>query len=145
MSALPVIEPFVESAPVARPLPRLPEPIIIELPRTRTRRQPVRKVKTQKRASAIIGHAVGFVLVTGITFSSLSLVGQVMVEKARRDGIRASQRALTASREIATLREEVQDLSSSQSINDWATANGFVPTDAAPKAAGVNQVVALNR
>lgn len=145
MSALPVIEPVVEPSPISRPLPRIPAPIIIELPRTRTHRQPVRRVKTQKRVSSLVAQTVSFVLVTGIAFSTCSLMGQVMVEKARRDGIRASDRARSASRDIAALRQDVQDLSSSQSIDGWATSNGFVPTDSAPKTPGVSQIVALNR
>lgn len=144
MSALPVIEPVVEPSPISRPLPRLPAPIIIELPRTRIQRQPVRRVKTQKRVSALVAQTASFLVVAGLAFSTCSLVGQVMVEKARRDGIRASDRARIASRDIAALREDVQDLSSSQSIDDWATANGFVPTDSAPKTVGVTQIVALN-
>ena len=145
MSALPVIEPVVEPSPISRPLPRLPAPIIIELPRTKIQRQPVRRVKAQRRVSALVGQTVSFVVVAGIAFSTFSLMGQVMVEKARRDGIRASERALSASRDIAALRQDVQDLSSSQSIDDWATSNGFVPTDSAPKTPGVTQIVALNR
>src|SRR5256885_13193933 len=100
MSALPVIEPFVEPAPVTRTrpstrtttrtLPRFPEPIIIELPRTKTRRGRVKKVETQRRVSTVVGQIASFAVVTGIAFSTLSLAGQVMVEKARRDGIRAS-------------------------------------------------------
>ena len=145
MSALPVIEPVVEPSPISRPLPRLPAPIIIELPRTKIQRQPIRRVKTQKRVSALVAQSASFVVVTGIVFSTFSLMGQVMVEKARRDGIRASERARSASRDIAALRQDVQNLSSSQSIDDWATSNGFVPTDAAPKASGVTQNVTRNR
>lgn len=146
MSALPVIEPIVEPAPrtrtAPRTLPRFPEPIIIELPRTKTRRGKVRKTQT-KRASTIVGQAVSFVLVTGVAFSSLSLAGQVMVEKARRDGIRATARARQSSRDIAAIRADVQELTSSRSIDEWAAANGFIPTESAPKAIGVVQIAAL--
>ena len=98
MSALPVIEPFVEPAPsrpASRPrtLPRVPEPVIIELPIKRIQRGRVKQSQTQKRVSTIAGQLVGFTVITGIAFASFSLAGQVMVEKARRDGIRANARA----------------------------------------------------
>ena len=83
---------------------------------------------------------MGFLGVTAVAFSAFSLAGQVMVEKARREGISATARAQSSARDIADLRAEVQDLSSSKSIDDWATANGFVPTESAPKATGVVQV-----
>ena len=146
MSALPVIEPFVEPAPVrARQRPQIHEPIIIELPRTRNHRTPAKKVKAQKRTSVWIMNTASFFAVSAITFGALSLGGQVMVEKARRDGIRANKQARDASRDIATLRGSVQDLTSSQSIQQWAATNGFVPIEASPKASGVRQLVAFNR
>jgi len=148
MSALPVIEPFVEPAPrtrtAPRTLPRLPEPIIIELPIKRTQRGRVKPSETQKHVSTVLGQIVGFCIVTGLAYAAFSLVGQVMVEKARRDGIHAMTRAQAASRDIAELRASVQDLSSSRSISDWAAANGFIPIESAPKVTGVSQLVAKN-
>jgi hypothetical protein len=144
MSALPVIEPFIEHAPVTRTrtaprtLPRFPEPIIIELPTVRTRKGRSKKAQTQKRVSTLVGQLASFTVMTGIAFSTLSLAGQVMVEKARRDGIRATYRARQTSREIADLRGQVQELSSSRSIDDWAAANGFIATDSAAHI-GANQ------
>jgi cell division protein FtsL len=146
MSALPVIEPFVERAPSSRPaprtLPRFPEPIIIELPRKRIQRGRVKQVQTKKRVSTAIGQVASFAFVTAVAFSTFSLAGQVMVEKARREGIRAEALAQETSREIADLRGQVQDLSSSKTIDDWAIANGFIPTESVPKATGVSQNVA---
>jgi hypothetical protein len=146
MSALPVIEPIVEPAPrtrtAPRTLPRFPEPIIIELPRPKTRRGKVQKVQAQKRAS-IVGQIAGFTVIAGIAFGTLSLAGQVMVEKARRDSIRAAARARQSSRVIADLRGDVQALTSSRSIDEWAAANGFIPTDSAPKATGVIHLAAI--
>ena len=151
MSALPVIEPIVEPAPstrtrtrtaprtTTRVAPRFPEPIIIELPTVRPRTGRSKKAKTQKRVSTIVGQVASFAVITGIAFSTLSLAGQVMVEKARRDGIRATARARQTSREIADLRGEVQDLASSRSIDDWAAANGYLPTEATPQPIGAIQ------
>ena len=151
MSALPVIEPIVEPAPRTRTAPRpttrtapriaprFPEPIIIELPSVRTRKGRSKKAKTQKRVSTIVGQVATFAVITGIAFSTISLAGQVMVEKARRDGIRATALARQTSREIADLRGEVQDLASSRSIDDWAAANGYVPTEATPQIIGAIQ------
>lgn len=148
MSALPVIEPIIEPAPrtrtAPRTLPRFPEPIIIELPRPKIHRGRVKKVQAKKRASTVLGQAISFCVVTGIAFSTISLAGQVMVEKARRDGIRANARARQTSRDIAELRGDVQELSSTRSIDEWAAANSFIPTESAPKASGVNQIVAIH-
>jgi P2-related tail formation protein len=73
-----------------------------------------------------------------VTFSAFSLAGQVMVEKARRDGIRAAQRARAASGEISALRLRVQALTSSSSIEQWAVTNGFTPADQTARKTGVN-------
>ena len=152
MSALPVIEPIVEPAPstrtrtrtAPRTTPRFPEPIIIELPSPKTHRGRVKKVQAKKRVSSVIGQVASFAIIAGISFGTISLAGQVMVEKARREGIRAMERARQTSRDIAELRGEVQDLASSRSIDDWAAANGFIPTESVPKATGVNQVATIN-
>src|SRR5207245_1881150 len=104
----------------------------------------VQKVQAKKRVSTLVGQMACFAIVTGIAFSTLSLAGQVMVEKARRDGIRATARARQTSRDIAELRGQVQDLSSSRSIDEWAAANGFISAQAAPKAAGANQIAAIS-
>lgn len=146
MSALPVIEPYVEPAVVTRPRTRRPEPVVIELPRHRSKNKSKGKAKleSQKRVSALAMNALGFVVLSACTFSAVSLAGQVMVEKARRDSISATARARTASREIAELRQRVQNLNSSSSIEDWAATNGFIPTESTPKAEGVNQLVALS-
>ena len=150
MSALPVIEPIVEPAPrtrtqpSTRTLPRLPEPIIIELPRKKIHRGRVKKSQPNKRVATIFGQVASFAIITGFAFGAISLGGQVMVEKARRDDIRATERARQSSREITELRGEVQDLSSTQSIDNWAAANGFIPAGSATQATGVKQVATTN-
>jgi hypothetical protein len=67
-----------------------------------------------------------------------------MVEKARRDGIRATAHARQSARDVAELRAEVQDLSSARSIDDWAAGNGFIPTDSAAKTGVTRIAVVLN-
>lgn len=143
MSALPVLEPYVEPAVVTRPRPRprTPETVVIELPRHRVKRKQATKAGTK----GLVTNAIGFVALASVTFCSVSLAGQVLVEKARRDSISASGRARAATREIATLRQRVQDLTSSRSIEEWALANAFAPTEDTPQSQGVNQLVALNR
>lgn len=142
MSALPVLEPYVEPAVVTRPRPRpQTETVVIELPRHRTTRKPATKSGTRP----LVANAVSFIALASVTFCSVSLAGQVLVEKARRDGISASARARTASLEIAELRQRVQDLTSSRSIEEWAATNAFAPTEATPQTQGVNQLVALHR
>jgi hypothetical protein len=86
-----------------------------------------------------------FAAVAALTFCSFSLVGQVMVEKARRDGIRATTRARGAANQVAEARLEIQKLVSPAAVDEWATVNGFVPVDAAPMAKAVPQIGSLPR
>ena len=137
MSAIPVIEPIIEQAPSVRTPSRRPAPVVIELPRTRAPRQQVTRIQTRKRTSNVISTAVSFATIAAVTFCSMSLVGQVMVEKARRDGIRASGRAREAASRVAELRTQVQDVMSPGAIEAWALQQGFVPLDALPVAKAV--------
>jgi hypothetical protein len=137
MSAIPVIEPIIEQAPSVRTPSRRPAPVVIELPRTRVPRQQVARIQTRKRTSNLVSTSACFVAVSAITFCSLSLVGQVMVEKARRDGIRASARARAAANQVAELRGNIQALVSAGGIEAWAIEQGFIPVDALPVAKAV--------
>jgi hypothetical protein len=123
MSAMPVLEPAVEPTLTAARTIYLNDtatvPVVV--PRRRARS----KTKTVDLA-ALLGASVSFIIIAGLTCFAASLIGNVMVEKARRDGIRSMERARFAARESAALREQVQALTSPKAIDDWAKANGFV-------------------
>jgi len=111
MSAVPVQKPIIIARPKAKPELRVEQgtkPSVLTL---------------------ILSRAVLFALLTlGIFFAS-SLAGQVMVEKARRDGLRAVERNKAATKEVALIRESVQALTSSTAIQAWAERNGFIPPE----------------
>jgi len=76
-----------------------------------------------------LSRAALFTLLTlGIFFAS-SLAGQVMVEKARRDGLRAVERNKAAIKDVARIRDRVQELTSSAAIQQWAEINHFIPPE----------------
>lgn len=139
MSAIPVIEPTIEQMPTVRPPARRPAPVIIELPRTRAPRQQVARIKSRKRTSSLVASAASFALIAGVTYGSMSLVGQVMVEKARRDSIRSTRNARAAANEVAQLRIDIQTLVSPGGVQAWALDKGFVSVDTLPVAKVVTQ------
>lgn len=116
MSAVPVQKPIV----VTRPKPQL-------------------RVEQGVRPSAISRIAtksVVFGVMTLSIFFASSLAGQVMVEKARRDGIRAAERLKAATKEEAILRDRVLSMTRSSSVSAWAQENGFVSLDTVAEESG---------
>ena len=109
MSAVPVQKPII----VARPKPQLR----IEL-------------GTKPRAnSKALTRSVLFGALTLSVFFASSLVGQVMVEKARRDGIHAVARAKDAAKDVALLRDRFQAMSRASAIDAWAISHDLVPPE----------------
>jgi|GEM_PF-2419979 len=111
MSAVPVHKPIIIARPKAKPELRVEQgtrPSVLTL---------------------ILSRAALFTLLTlGIFFAS-SLAGQVMVEKARRDGLRAVERNKAAIKDVARIRDRVQELTSSAAIQQWAEINHFIPPE----------------
>jgi hypothetical protein len=79
--------------------------------------------------AVFIARGTLFLALTAVTCATSSLAGQVMVEKARREGIRAAERASVAKNAEAALRTQVNLLTSDRSIETWAQENGFVTID----------------
>lgn len=105
----------------------------VEKPIIATRPKPQLRVEQGTRpsvASNSFGRVIAFGALSLAVFFSSSLAGQVMVEKARREGMRAVQRAKDATKEEALLRDKVQALTRESAIDAWATANGFVALEA---------------
>lgn len=76
--------------------------------------------------SVVLNRFFAFSCIAIFAFFVSSLCGQVMVEKARREGIKALSRAVDARKEEASLRRRIDSLSSLSSIDDWARTHGFV-------------------
>jgi hypothetical protein len=72
-----------------------------------------------------------FIAVVLLTFFASSLAGHVAVEKARREGLRALERAKEARKAEVVLRNRVDLLTGIRSVETWSAANGFAPAVAA--------------
>jgi hypothetical protein len=70
-----------------------------------------------------------FCVLAASTYLVSSMSGQVMVEKARRDGITAQRRATEAKRAEAGLRSRINELTGFSNLEAWALAHGFVASD----------------
>jgi len=89
-----------------------------------------RKAKTRAKRhvqipAAISTRAVAFVAVLGVTYLASSLSGQVMVEKARQDAIRASQKALDARKVEGELSKRLDQMTGFNAIGQWAETHNF--------------------
>lgn len=96
-------------------------------------------------AYAIACRIVLFGLIAVAVYVASALTGNVMMEKARREGLDAQERARAARSAEVALRESIDSLTSLSALNDWACAHGFrAPEQLArlPEGAGF---VATNR
>lgn len=109
MSAVPVQKPII----IAQPKPNLR---VAEKSRPATR-------------TAALGRFAGLVALMLGTFFVSSMVGQVALEKTRREGIRISARANEAARSESQLRDEILDLKQPSAVDAWAQENGYVPPE----------------
>lgn len=110
MSAVPVDKPLV----VTRPQPQLRVEVGVK-PGTR---------------SLVLRRAMLFGVLALSTFMASSLGGMVMVEKARREGIHAVDRAKSAAKDEAILRDRVQTMTGPAAVDSWAEQHGFVAPEA---------------
>lgn len=97
---------------------------------------------TRRRPAHAVGQAKGiqvseraknkvtlFMIVAGVAYLVSSLSGQVMVEKARRDGISASRRAEDARKVVAELSKRLDALTSLGAVDEWARNHSFLAPD----------------
>ena len=104
MSAVPVARTYVESRPHLRVVTR-PQVSIV----------------------AVFGKSVAtFMAFAAIAFLASSLWGNVMVESARRDALRASERMRAAKAAEAALQQQVEALTRTETVVAWGKANGFL-------------------
>lgn len=102
------------------------------IPATRT--TPRHRTGTRTRAKSntgavVLGRFITFVVLSSVTYLGSSMAGQVMVEKARREGIVAQRRAREAKRSEAGLRSRINELTGFTNLESWATAHGFIAAD----------------
>ncbi|AIE88161.1 hypothetical protein [Fimbriimonas ginsengisoli] len=118
--------------PRRSPLPRTkPSRRPTVAPEIRVRARVVSRQKSNAAAQAWGLRAVAFLGIFTGTYVASALLGQVMVEGARRQEIAARERASDAARVEAALSDKVFALKSATFIEGWAVAHQFVPPDAA--------------
>jgi hypothetical protein len=110
------------------------KPIIVVRPKPQLR---VEEGVKPAVGSVVLARVAVFGVLTLSIFFSSSLAGQVMVEKARRDNLRAVSRAKEATKEEAMLRDTVQALTRSSAIDTWAQQNNFVAPETSALSAEV--------
>lgn len=137
MAAVPVFrpEPVVRTPEVRRPVAT---PAPQAKPKAKARRKAKRKINVGARVAVFSTLAL-------VSFMVNSMAGNVMVEKARREGIQAAQRTREARNVQAALTRQVMALSSADASADWARSRGFVAPDQAGISSGTPTRVALNR
>ncbi len=121
----------------------------VPISRTQIETRPNLRVVAGSRPSAvaqIVSGSVAFAAIAVVVFGASSLGGHVMVEKARRDGIRANQRLRAAMSAQTTLARQIEALSADKDLIVWAKRNGFVAPEVALKSSGNSRVtIVANR
>ena len=98
-----------------------------------------------KTGAAALVRATWFVIIVGTTYLASSLSGNVMMEKARREGLRAQDRARTARKAEVVLRQEIDGMTGMTALADWALSHGFRAPEQLAQPPKENGVVAINR
>lgn len=101
MSAIPVVRPTFEAAPA------------------QTQSRPLNWALVRARTTM-------FVCVAASAMIASTLLGNVMVEQARRDTTEANRLAVAAKRNSASLKNRLDAVTGYEAVSDWANANGFV-------------------
>ena len=90
--------------------------------RARVRTRPTRRPRTGTLVNSLIAVAC----LALFTFVTSSVVGNTMLEKARRDRIRAVERTKDSREEVSRLRRVLNGMTSMESVDRYAMANGLV-------------------
>lgn len=95
--------------------------------------RPAGKVKSVRKASrqkAMNVTIVGSLCILGvsycISFVASSVTGNMMLEQARQQRIKLEGRAHLATTEVSRLRRSMDELTSMESVDRWAKAQGMV-------------------
>jgi hypothetical protein len=117
-----------------------------------TRAQSARRVQTRSKARTAEA-AIAYVLTRTILFGAVavsvffasSMLGQVKMEQARKEGLRVRMRLANATASTDMLRRRVNELIDPIKLNGFATSRGFVrPLSIAP-APGVQEETLVAR
>lgn len=138
MSAIPALDVNLRPAPRTTTLHR--PTTIREIAPVKPRRETVRvvsDVKTGVRvrivpsvAERVATRTLILGCIAAISYVASSLTGQVMLEKARHEEIRALVRAESARKMETALRSRLDDILRPDRVEAWALGHGFVPRDA---------------
>ncbi|HRJ26921.1 MAG TPA: hypothetical protein PLO61_05370 [Fimbriimonadaceae bacterium] len=87
----------------------------------------LRLVKTKKKSGArrFAEHLASGALIMLASYLVATMLGQIAMEKARRDGLQSATRAREAKLHVAILRERVGRLSTVRAIDEWAELHGM--------------------
>jgi len=96
-------------------------------------------------ANAVAFRIALFGLIVAAVYVAGGLAGNVMMENARREGLRAQERARAAHASEVALRESIDSLTSLSALNDWACAHGFRAPEQLARPAGGVTVVATSQ
>lgn len=75
----------------------------------------------------ILTYVFVFAFIVASSYAASSLIGHTLMEQARREGLRASERASLARKDVAALRQRIERLVGLRSVERWATVRGFAP------------------
>ncbi len=124
MSAVPTLRRPVTIPQERTTLRAKPGPIVRETPK------PYYRVSTQRRSLSFAGVVVwvmAFCMLTGASYVASSILGHVRLQQVRGESQMAIQRALDAKLAVGDLERQIERLSSSASMRQWAQVNGFRP------------------
>jgi hypothetical protein len=119
-------------------------PVYREQYLTRSKHRPRGRTKSGVGA-AVMARATWFFIILGVTFLASSLSGNVMMEKARREGLRAQDRAQAAKKAEAGLRQSIDAMTGMTAVGDWALAHGFRAPEQLVQPPKGDGLVAINR
>ena len=120
----------MSAIPVARPQ-------IVTRPNLRV----VRGTRTNSATSVMQG-VLAFAVLTSLIFASSSLAGHVMVEKVRRDGIRANLRLQSAVSAKSVLVRQIEALKDTGALERWAIQSGMIAPEVQTQPSVKSSVVA---
>lgn len=109
-----------------------------------------RQGRTRSRRRSALGVAIAtraawFGILVAVTYLASSLSGNVMMEKARREGLRAQDRAQAAQKAEFVLRQSIDAMTGLSALHDWALGHGFKAPEQLAQPPKGNAVVAINR
>lgn len=120
------LKPALESPRIERR-----ERAVATKPLTRPAVRPRARSVAKRRSSVWPRRLAAYAAMALLAFIGSSVTGYALTESARREALRATERARAAKADVALLRERVDRLSSVDSLESWAALRGFALPEAA--------------